>query len=120
MLEEPPQSCVAETSALENHGIEPITPRSISSLEIIGTGWNICNSWCGIAATIAIGITQGGTVTVLYGIFVILFMVGSSAASLGELASVYPTAGGQYHWASILAPKRVSRGLVRLPGERFL
>ncbi|KAF7718131.1 Amino acid transporter [Penicillium ucsense] len=87
------------------------------SLEIIGAGWNICNSWSGIAATLAIGITQGGTVTVLYGILVILLMVGSSAATMGELASVYPTAGGQYHWASILAPKRVSRGLSYVCGS---
>ncbi|GKT48205.1 choline transport protein [Colletotrichum spaethianum] len=30
---------------------------------------------------------------------------------MAEIASVYPTAGGQYHWTSILAPRRLSRGL---------
>ena len=110
----PHQACIAETVALENLGLEQVIPRSIGSLEIIGAGWNICNSWTGMAATLAIGITQGGTVTVLYGLFVILLMVGGSAATLGELASVYPTAGAQYHWTSILSPKSTSRGLVAL------
>jgi choline transport protein len=26
------------------------------------------------------------------------------ACSLGEIASIYPTAGGQYHWVAALAP----------------
>ncbi|KAG2420476.1 hypothetical protein HFD88_000088 [Aspergillus terreus] len=30
---------------------------------------------------------------------------------MAELASAYPTAGGQYHWCSILSPKAWSRGL---------
>lgn len=41
-------------------------------------------------------------------------MVGACAATLAELASVYPTAGGQYHWTSILAPAKWSRGLVNI------
>jgi len=41
-------------------------------------------------------------------------LVGACALTLAELASVYPTAGGQYHWTSILAPKGWSRGLVSL------
>lgn len=117
--EGPHQAQIAETIALENLGLEQVTPRSIGSIEIIGAGWNICNSWSGMAATLAIGITQGGTVTVLHGLFVILFMVGGSAATLGELASVYPTAGGQYHWTSILSPKSTSRGLVWLSQARI-
>ena len=28
----------------------------------------------------------------------------STAASLAEMASIYPTSGGQYHWAAMLAP----------------
>lgn len=103
------QSIVAE----EGLGLTHESPRSISPLEIIGAGWNICQSWTGVAATMAISITQGGTVAVIYGLIVIFVTMGCSAATLGELASVYPTAGGQYHWTSILAPKEMSRSLVR-------
>lgn len=103
------QSIVTE----EGLGLTHETPRSISPIEIIGAGCNICQSWTDVAATMAISITQGGTVAVIYGLLVIFVPMGCSATMLGELASVYPTAGGQYHWTSILNPKEVSRGLVR-------
>jgi choline transport protein len=41
-------------------------------------------------------------------------LVGACAATLAELASVYPTAGGQYHWTSILAERRWGRGIVSI------
>ncbi|OJJ07695.1 hypothetical protein ASPVEDRAFT_56994 [Aspergillus versicolor CBS 583.65] len=56
-----------------------------------------------------VGLESGGSVTVVYGILVVLFALGCSAASMAELSSVYPTAGGPYHWASILAPKKYHR-----------
>lgn len=51
--------------------------------------------------------------TLLYGIVIIFVLGGACALSMAEIASVYPTSGGQYHWTSILAPERASRGLVR-------
>ena len=32
------------------------------------------------------------------------------AASMGQIASAYPTAGGLYHWSSILGGKRLGLG----------
>ncbi len=66
-------------------------------LNAIAAGWNICNSWITIGATLALSIAyQGGPVTLVYGIFVVVFVMGATAASLSELAARYPTAGGQY------------------------
>ena len=51
--------------------------------------------------------------TLLYGQILIFILIGlGSTATLAELTSVYPTAGGQYHWTSILAPKSTNRALV--------
>jgi choline transport protein len=86
--------------------------RNMSGLETISAGWIICNSWAGIAATFALAIAQGGPVTLVYGPILMCVLVGACAVTLAELASVYPTAGGQYHWVSILAPKKWSRVLV--------
>jgi hypothetical protein len=91
--------------------------RDMSGLETISAGWVMCNSWAGIAATFALSIAQGGPVILIYGPIIMFVLVGSCALSLAELASVYPTAGGQYHWTSILAPKGYSRGLVRFHGR---
>jgi choline transport protein len=98
---------------LERLGLEPQMKKNMGPLAILCTGFNICNSWVGMAATLAVGIEQGGSVTVLYGMIVTLVALGASAATMAELASVYPTAGGPYHWTSILAPRRASRVLVR-------
>ncbi|KAJ5342271.1 hypothetical protein N7541_011395 [Penicillium brevicompactum] len=100
-----------ETANLELLGLTQQTQRNLSTFQIICGGWNICNSWAGIVGTLAIGISQGGTVLLLYGIILIMVIVGLCTATLAELSSVYPTAGGQYHWTSILSPAKCSRVL---------
>lgn len=62
----------------------------------------------------AISIASGGSVTLVYGIMLMFVLGGSCALSMAEIASVYPTAGGQYHWTSILAPESTSRALVSI------
>jgi choline transport protein len=86
--------------------------RQMSNLETISASWVICDSWAGVAGTIALAISQGGPVTLIYGPIVTVLLVGACTMTLAELASVYPTAGGQYHWTSILAPKSINRFLV--------
>ena len=41
---------------------------------------------------VALAIAQGGPVTLIYGPIIMFVLVGACAASLAELASVYPTA----------------------------
>ena len=54
----------------------------------------------------AISLTDGQSVTVLYGwIFVSLISL-SIAASLAEICAVYPTAGGVYYWSAMLSTKK--------------
>ncbi|KAK1249276.1 hypothetical protein MKX07_002792 [Trichoderma sp. CBMAI-0711] len=85
--------------------------RDIGPLQIIALGFNIPNSWAGVATAFSAALTAGGPVSLIYGNFVSLAMYGSAAVTLAELASVYPTAGGQYHFASIMAPKRFNRSI---------
>ena len=87
---------------LDTHNVK----RDIGSLSIVALGFNICNSWVAIATSLAVALSAGGTVTLLYGILIVSVVYLSVAASLAEMASVYPTAGGQYHFTSILAPER--------------
>ncbi|KIW04345.1 uncharacterized protein PV09_04635 [Verruconis gallopava] len=96
---------------LASLGLRGEAVRDIGLLAIIAAGWNICVSWAGISATLALSIMSGGSVTLLYGVIVIFVTVGCSALSLAEMSSVWPTAGGQYHWTNILAPKAWSRSL---------
>lgn len=59
----------------------------------------------GISTTFAYSLTDGQSVTVLYGwIFVSLISL-SIAASLAEICAVFPTAGGVYYWSAMLSSK---------------
>ncbi|KAG9502174.1 hypothetical protein J7337_004999 [Fusarium musae] len=83
--------------------------RDIGPLRIIAIGFNIPNSWVAIAASLSTALAAGGTVSLIYGTFVSCAFYACAAVTLAELASVYPTAGGQYHFTSILAPQRYNR-----------
>jgi len=85
--------------------------KSIGSLTMIALCFNICNSWAGLNASFQLALLQGGPATLLYGMFITGSAYMAIALTIGELSSVYPTAGGQYHFVSILAPKRYNRGL---------
>lgn len=49
---------------------------------------------------------NGGNPTLIWGFLVAWIGNLAVAASLAELASIAPTAGGQYHWTAMLAPER--------------
>ncbi|PTB39490.1 hypothetical protein M441DRAFT_59518 [Trichoderma asperellum CBS 433.97] len=85
--------------------------RDIGAFQIIALGFNIPNSWLAVAVAFSTALTAGGPVSLIYGNLVITAMYGSAAVTLAELASVYPTAGGQYHFASIMAPKRFNKSI---------
>lgn len=107
---------LSELKKLEINGQNSIAPgstfpkstlkRDIGPLTIIAIGFVVCNSWVGVGSTMAIAISLGGTVTLMYGIIIMTIVYLSIAITLAELAAVYPTAGGQYHFTSILAPER--------------
>ncbi|KAJ5280538.1 amino acid/polyamine transporter I [Penicillium angulare] len=99
---------------LQNQGldVQAGSARNMTKLETISASWVICDSWAGVAGTVALAIAQGGPAMLVYGPIITLILVGACTLTLAELASVYPTAGGQYHWTSILAPKKVNRILV--------
>ncbi|KAJ5752125.1 amino acid/polyamine transporter I [Penicillium odoratum] len=61
-------------------------------------------TWEALSSTMVSGLVSGGPVSLLYGFILAFLGAVSTAASLGELTSMYPTAGGQYHFIAKLAP----------------
>lgn len=59
----------------------------------------------GLSTTMAISLTDGQSVTVLYGWIFVSIISLSIAASLAEICAVYPTAGGVYYWSAMLSTK---------------
>lgn len=81
--------------------------RPFNILNIFAIGFTICNSAIAVIASLATGIGNGGPITYIWAQIFIYAMSFCVAVSLGELASAMPNAGGQYYWASQLAPKKI-------------
>ncbi|KAI1612030.1 amino acid/polyamine transporter I [Exophiala viscosa] len=67
---------------------------------------NLC-SWEFATSLIGSTFTNGGPVAVVYGFITTFFGILAINASLAEMASMYPVAGGQYFWTFHFAPPRI-------------
>ncbi|KAK5987877.1 Choline transport protein [Cladobotryum mycophilum] len=90
----------SELVQLSEQGIK----KDIGAFRIIAVGFNIPNSWLALGTAFTTAAAAGG-------LFISALVYGMAAVTLAELASVYPTAGGQYHFVSVLAPKRFNKSL---------
>lgn len=90
--------------------------RNFSMWSVLGLSFSLANSWFGISTALSTGINSGGPVQLVYGLIIITLVAGAIAASLSELASSMPHAGGQYYWAAMLAPPKYARGASYLTG----
>ncbi|GAA5855727.1 hypothetical protein JCM8547_001660 [Rhodosporidiobolus lusitaniae] len=85
--------------------------RNISALGLVGVSLEILNGWMSISSSIIIGLSQGGTVVVLYGLIGLTLVNLCIAGTLAEMASAVPTAGGQYVWSALFSPKSTRRAV---------
>ncbi|KAH7254767.1 hypothetical protein FSOLCH5_011247 [Fusarium solani] len=65
--------------------------------------------WEGMCSNMYFALFNGGPQTFLFSFIIVFFGAIAQAASLGEMASIQPVAGAQYHWTYHLAPSSVKR-----------
>lgn len=96
----------AADSALAKMGYKAELPRSLSMLSVLGLSFAIMAVPYGLSTTFYITLVNGQSVTIIWG-WVLLSLISTAiAASLAEICSVYPTAGGVYYWAALLSTPR--------------
>lgn len=78
-------------------------------LSVLGLSFAIMAVPYGLSTTMYIGLTDGQSVTILYGWVFVSIISLSIAASLAEICAVYPTAGGVYYWSAMMATKDWAR-----------
>ena len=84
--------------------------KPFSTLSAMSLGYSITNT--GLGMVLIVGNTVFGAGPLFfYGILLIFGISVCVAVTLGELASAYPHAGGQYFWVAQLAPERSRRFL---------
>lgn len=91
--------------------------RTFSVWSVLGVGFGLTNSWFGISASLITGIQSGGPLLIVYGILIIAFISYNVGITLSELSSAIPSAGGQYVWTRVLAPRKYSSFLAYLDGS---
>ena len=90
-------------AALAKMGYKSELPRSLSMLSVLGLSFAIMAVPYGLSTTLFYSLTNGQSVTVIWGWVLLSLISICISASLAEICSVYPTAGGVYYWAALLS-----------------
>ena len=106
----------ADALKLAEMGYQQDMKRNFSVWSVLGVGFSLTNSWFAISSALITGINSGGPVLIIYGIILISLISTCVGISLSELASAFPNAGGQYFWASELAPRKYANFASYLTG----
>ena len=92
-----PDNPLAQRTGLDASGISAFTSFAISMSIICILAGGITSFQAGFSAAGGAAIGIGWPIGCAFALIV--------AAAMGQIASAYPTAGGLYHWASILGGK---------------
>ncbi|KAJ3530688.1 hypothetical protein NM208_g9215 [Fusarium decemcellulare] len=82
-----------------------LRPR-LSKLTMVAMTFAILNTWICLGGSIGIVMPSGGPVAFLYGFIFCVLCNFALASSLGELAAIWPTAGGQYHFVFMTSTEK--------------
>jgi amino acid transporter len=96
---------------MTSHTQEGVLQQRLSTLTMVAMAFAILNTWIALAGVMAYILPSGGAVSFIYGFLVCVFCNLALAASLGELAALWPTAGGQYHFMYALCTTRWKRSM---------
>lgn len=91
------------------------------------TTWQVAFMSCvlasvpyGLATTLVYPLYGGGPTNIIWGWVAVCFIMIAVAASLGEITSVYPTAGGVYYQTFMVSPPKYRRVLAWICGWAYL
>jgi len=83
--------------------------RHYSLLSICGLALTIDNAWVALGGSITVSIYNGGPAGIIYEFLTSCIFYGFIGASIAELASAIPSAGGVFHWASVTPGPKYGR-----------
>jgi len=82
--------------------------RKLTVTSVIGLGFSLMGVPFGLSSTLWISLMDGANVTILYGWLIVGGFSLCVILSLSEIISKYPTAGGVYHFSSVLSDEKYS------------
>ncbi|PYH43481.1 choline transport protein [Aspergillus saccharolyticus JOP 1030-1] len=97
--------------------MEDFRDRRFGLASTVGFACSLMLTWEAFLINFGVGLPNGGPAGLVYGYIAVWIGFVSIFTALGELASMIPSAGGQYHWASILAPESSKRFISHVTGS---
>ncbi|CAG8979944.1 hypothetical protein HYALB_00013368 [Hymenoscyphus albidus] len=97
-----------DNEELARLGKKAVLKRNFGFLSMLGFSCTVMITWEGVLLLFTINFNNGGMAGSVYGYLFVWLGTLAAFSTMAELASLVlraPTAGGQYHWVSILAPK---------------
>ncbi|KAI1474240.1 hypothetical protein K445DRAFT_365175 [Daldinia sp. EC12] len=93
-----------DNQTLTRLGKVPVLKRNFALMSILGFSCTVMNTWEGELVLFLQAYENGGSAGSIYGFIIVWIGTLCVFATMGELASMAPTSGGQYHWVYMLAP----------------
>ncbi|KAI0023721.1 amino acid transporter-like protein [Xylariomycetidae sp. FL0641] len=106
----------ADDANLERLGKRPVLRRSFGFLTILGFSCTVLTTWEATLFVFTAGLQNGGPSGIVYGYILVWAGMLATFTTLGEMCSMAPTSGGQYHFVAILAPPALQRPLSYVTG----
>lgn len=97
-------------------GKKQVLKRRFGLMSMTGFSCGLMCTWEAMLVVFLLGFQNGGPSGLVYGFILTWIGTLSVCITLGELSSMVPTAGGQYHWVSILAPASSKKFLSYIVG----
>ncbi|KAI0184920.1 amino acid/polyamine transporter I [Xylaria flabelliformis] len=98
-----------DDAILRANGHKPELKRQFNWFSALGLGFSITSSWAGYLSCFGQSLQYGGPQTCILGLVVAFFIQFTITLGLGEIASAFPSTGGQYHFCYILSPDKTKR-----------
>lgn len=92
-------------------GRSQVLRRNFKFTTMLGFASTVLVAWEILPVISIYALQNGGTAVVFWSLIAGVIGMTFVYASLAEMASMFPTSGGQYHWVSELAPANMQRGL---------
>ncbi|KAI6894785.1 amino acid transporter-like protein [Hortaea werneckii] len=92
-------------------GRKQVLRRRFKFLTMLGFASTVMVAWEFVLVVSPFGLADGGKPAVFWGLLLSPVVLTPVYASLAEMASMRPTAAGQYAWVSELAPPKFQKGL---------
>lgn len=91
-------------ATLENLGYTPELSRNRSTLNVVFMSFILASVPYGLSTTFYYALAGGGPANIIWGWVLVSLIILCVAASLAEITSVFPTAGGVYYQTFVLSP----------------